>query len=650
MKWTAPLLALSSGFAIGALVFGWRPSAGPEGSVNALRQDRSALPGEGPQPSWRVEAARDPAEAGDADDAGTAISTNWLESLEALGPYEQFGAMHERLRKVSVSELKGLVESFGPPYRSALSWQMRAMIAARWAELDPQGLRAYAETQPRNDRWHLLQALYSEWARRDLSTALAAAEGLPRNEKNAALSSIVGALASSSPEAALGVLTQQLKFDRDQQWMYRQTFQAWARRDRDAAMAAASSLEDRRARSAAMLGVVSQLAIEDPQAALGWLDGQSQDADVKQSRNQILNQILSEDPDAVLRYVDSQSDSVAVRGILEGINFQQLGHSGDFERIESTLLWLDEVATGQTHTQKTAELVRAMVQADPERARSFVETMPAGAARMQSISALAQSLGEQDIELALGFYQSLTYEDEREQARSSLSWQLVQNDFERAKEIVLTGSDPALAEQLAGQVAQQLSDDDIGTALEWVGRIRDDAARASSLSQVVQQWAVADPVAAFGYLDALEGSEDTVSLYQSAMNSYLRDNPVAAVEQLDRLAAQGVLGDRADGIYRQAASEYIRHDPLAASQWIATLEPGSNRDAAVNSLVREVSRYDAEAGFEWAATMDNERNRRRALEQSVREWVKSDVTAAKRAIESARLEASEKERLFKLIP
>lgn len=649
MKWTAPLIALACGFALGALFFGRSPEGGSVGAGERSRTDGSGVQSAGPRPNWSAPEADGKDTSAAEVEAGTAISRNWLESLEGLGPYEQFGAMHERLGKVSVSELKGLVEGFGPPYRSSLAWQMRAMIAARWAELDPQGLRAYAETQPRNERWHLLQALYSEWARKDLSAALQVANGLPRDERVAALSSIVSALAATSPEAALNLLTGQLKFDRNQQWMYRQTFQAWARRDQDAAMAAASSLEDRRARSAAMLGVISQLAAEDPQAALVWLDTQPQDADIKQSRHHVLNQIMSEDLDAVLRYVESRDDSVAVRKALEGLSFQQLGQDGDFERLESTMEWLDEVATGQVHTQKTVELVRAMAQADPARALSFVETMPAGAARMQSINALTHTLGEQNIDLALGFYQSLPYEDEREQMRSSLTWQLVENDMERAKEIVLTGDDSALQNQLAEQIAQRLSQDDINVALEWVGQIRDETARASSLNQIVQQWAVTDPMAALTYLDGMKG-EDMASLYQSAMNSYLRENPVAAVDQLDRLAAEGVLGERTDGIYRQAASEYIRHDPLAASQWIATLEPGANRDAAVNSLVREVSRYDPEAGFAWAATMDDERNRSRALDQSVREWAKTDATAAKRAIEGAGIEASEKERLFKLIP
>jgi hypothetical protein len=119
------------------------------------------------------------------------------------------------------------------------------------------------------------------------------------------------------------------------------------------------------------------------------------------------------------------------------------------------------------------------------------------------------------------------------------------------------------------------------------------------------------------------------------------------VAWLDQLP-EGAEEKQAD-IYNRVAQAYVQHDPMAASEWIATLDEGLERDATVKTLVRTISKTDPEAGFIWSATLTDEKARRNSLNQTVREWVKTDLDAAYDTVKDSKIDAAEKEPLFKLI-
>lgn len=161
---------------------------------------------------------------------------------------------------------------------------------------------------------------------------------------------------------------------------------------------------------------------------------------------------------------------------------------------------------------------------------------------------------------------------------------------------------------------------------------------------------IADPEAAFSYIGNMEEDADKANYYQTTIQNFVNEDPARGVEWLDRLDEQELLGNYSQSAYQQVANSYIRFDPMAASEWIATLEGGKNRDGAVSSLVNQIHRTDPEAAFEWAATVDGNNTRKHSLERSVREWGKVDPDAAFQAVKDAGIETSEKERLFKMIP
>ncbi|MFP4157016.1 MAG: hypothetical protein ACLFU4_05295 [Opitutales bacterium] len=644
MKWISPALALISGLLLGALFFGASPEEEAERAHAAEDAEQSSVTASG-APVAESGSAGAPAIRGESE----AISESWLRSLEGLNSFDRIGALHARLREVSPDQFETLMEELGEIGSSPASWQSRSMIAARWAESDPEGLAHYIQSQPRNQRWGLRSTLYSVWAKSDPDAALRSADGLPFDERRNAVSAIAGVLVERAPDRALALLEEHAVGSRNQHWSYRSLFQKWARSDPDGALAGAYQLEDKQARSAALIGVIADLAEDDPRAAIEWLDGQESGELISQTKGNLLNQILHEDKDAVMRYIESRGDPAEVRNILQQLQFSQLGVEADFNEIQSVMNWLGTVATGQTLSNKVGDIVKAMVQADPERARSYVDGMDPGAARLQAINAVAHSLVREDPAAAIDFFNSLDFKDERRRALSGLSWQLVQNNPELAKEFMLTSEDPLVQRALSHQLARSLAEQDRDSALDWAGQIKDSSARENALRNIVSDWVVGDPQAAFDYIGGLE-EENTLSLYQNALNNFVREDPAEAVLWLEQLSGDGVLSDQAARSYQQAANAYVRHDPMAASEWIASLEAGENRDGAVSSLVQQIQQDDPEAGFRWAATMDDANQRGRSLEQSVRTWAEIDPAGAREAIEGVQIEAAEKEKLFDLLP
>lgn len=650
MKWVSPVIALLLGFFFGAFFFSGSSEDSGVDQMSPAQSGSGVIQSVASGTAADFPASSEAAGEGAMVAAEGAITEEWLDSLKGLSSFDQFGILHKRLSQVPVSEMETIMDDLVALGGSPLSWQSRSMVATRWAELDPKGLQRYIEDQPRNMKWGLNAALYSSWAKTDLSAALASADQMEDNERAQAISGIVGTIAEESPQKALSLLEQHLNDARHSSWTYRNMFQAWGSRDREAALVAAYSLEDDEMRASALIGAMSELARENPTAALEWMDSQEQNRYFKNEKRQLLNQILREDVDSVLSYIDSRESSLEQRDLLQGIHFSQLGDHKDFDEIMSIMNWVEVVATGNTYTNKVRDVMSAMVRADPERAVDYFTTLRPGAARLQAVNSVASALAEKDIDAALNFFNSLEYEDERQRAMSAMSWRLVQNHPERAKALLANSDDPTVQSTLSHQLAQALAEEDRDAALEWLPEIKDESWRSNALQNILSSWVVEDPVAAFDYIGRIEDESKMAELYSSAINRYFNEDPAGGVEWLEKLSAKGVLGKREDNSYRQAASAYVRHDPMAASEWIATLEPGKNRDGAVDSLVRQIHRTDPEAGFAWGVTMEDENRRRRNLEMSVREWVKTDRDAASQAIERAEISVEEKERLFKLLP
>lgn len=110
--------------------------------------------------------------------------------------------------------------------------------------------------------------------------------------------------------------------------------------------------------------------------------------------------------------------------------------------------------------------------------------------------------------------------------------------------------------------------------------------------------------------------------------------------------------ERSLGAWYEAGKAYVEEDAGKASQWMKSLPPGPERDAAATALVEQLTAEgksrDGEAAFSWAEAMSGEAERARYMVQAAEAWAQENAAAAQAAVAAASgLSEEEKRRLLR---
>jgi hypothetical protein len=676
MKWLPPVVALLVGLIGGCLLSGSRE---PEGRVVVPSVDSEQV--------LAVEQADGGSTHPLEDAEGRSIVNNvgitaaWLASLQEQTPFDQIGALYARLQSASPADLSAIFESLGDSSQT-MNRLARSMLATKWAESDPVGMLAYVESRPHRERWRLQKGLFGAWAKSDASAAYAAAQSVvdvrfrslaiqavvravavedatgalhmaelledPRS-RNMSIQAVVQAVSAENPQRAIEIAEAQMAAGalRYAPHLFSDIFSQWASRDATAARQAALAMPDSPMKVKALSGALQQWVATDPMAALGWLEALPVDSSVYNSRKAVFRQVLNQDFDIAKAFIEAESDPVSRREILSHLYVNNLAWNRSYEEIESMLDWMGSVATGSLYDQNVSDVLGAMAESDSGRAVDFMLQMPPGNARMNALGTIARIMAGQDPVAALAFAQSLEYEDEQRRALSNIGNQLPRHGVANASELIASSEDPLVQQLLAGRMVGEWGKYDREAALAFVESLSDDQARYTAVGSILNHWIQSEPVEAMDYMQAALPQDRLSSNLSAAFSQWARQDPAQAVVWLDQLPA-GARAQQAN-IYNRVAQAYVEHDPMAASEWIGALDAGPERDATVKVLVNHISKIDPEAGFIWAATVSDGNDRRNSLNQVVRGWAQADPASATDAVIDATIDASEKERLFKMI-
>jgi hypothetical protein len=638
MKLLPALFALLIGLAGGFFL-------SPSASDSALSESNQLL-----SAAERGAAATSEASKPSVRSSDEAITVEWLEEVDGMDQFDQIGALHARLKNFKVADFPSLMDQIDDNQNTVLSWQMRSMIAARWAQLDPQGMLTYANAQSGSMSWSLYNTVFSEWAKQDVQAAYQAAQQLDtRRAQQSAMQAVINAVAIDQPARAVEMAKQHYGSELGNQgrWLVQSIFRNWSKLDGEAARNSALSMPDGTAKSAALAGSLSDWMADSPLDALAWLDSLPIDSSVYGSRKEVYREFLNRDFDVAREYIESVEDPVERREIMESLQFNNLVWQKSFEEIEGIFDWMGTVAKGQVYDNRVSSIISSMAESDPDRAIDFVLNMRPGNARMNGLNAIGSKLAEVDPARAFAFIDSLAYEDEKRRALGGMGWRLSQQGVEMSSRLVAAHTDPIVQQQLAARISGEWSNYDIPGALAFSEALTDDQARISSQRAVINNWMESDATAALFYIENSIEPDVQVSVLRDAYSSWARNDPAAAAAALDLLPES--IDDKRGDVYRGVAGPYIQHDSLEASEWISTLDKGIERDQSVEILVNKISKNDPEAGFIWAATVGDENRRKNTLRTSVQEWIKVDPQAAFDAITDAKIDAAEKEPLFKML-
>ena len=635
----------------------------------------------------RPAGAKDSAAQSVAESPGVSIlsppelTVEWLASLQGQTAFEQIGALHARLQGAALADFPAIMAALQGS-TSEVHALLRTMLTSQWVERDPVGMLAYVESLPYSERWLVQKGLFGAWASSDANAAYQAAQSVadvryrnlaiqavmaavaaedasralylaemledPRS-RNLSVQAVVQAVATEDPARAIAIAQAQMQRGalRYAPNLFSKLFSQWASRDAVAARQAALAMPESPVKVKALSGALQQWIATDPMEALHWLNVLPADSSVYHSRKEVFRQVLNQDLEVAKAFIQAERDPVARREILGQLYVNNFAWNRSYAEIESIFEWLGTVATGSMHDRKVSDLFGAMAESDAERAVEFMLQMPPGNARMNALATIARIMAGRDPSAALTFAQSLEYPDERRRALNSIGNLLPRFGVAVASELISNSEDSLVQQQLAVRMVEEWVKYDRAAALAFVESLSDAEARHSAVDVVLNHWLQLEPAEAMDYIQSALPQERLNSSLSAAFAQWARLDPRQAVVWLEHLPA-GLQAQRAN-IYHRVAQAYVQHDPLAASEWIATLATGPERDTSVKTLVNHIAKTDPEAGFIWAATVSDPNDRRNSLSQVVRDWAQADPLAAQQAVDDAVLSAIEKKLLLRTV-
>ncbi|MGI9240235.1 MAG: sigma-70 family RNA polymerase sigma factor [Verrucomicrobiales bacterium] len=536
-------------------------------------------------------------------------------------------------------------------------------IFARWAELDPQRLIAYAREAP-HPRFsfmkfdELLESAFGAWARIDPAAAITAAA----SESPKVQMAVINRFVQSDPEMALELAASVPIGQARRGLNYSGLFESLARRDLAAAAERVRGISDARLQLVAAGGLLSVWAGRDPEAALEYVESLPGFEARSIGRDAVLVKLI-------------ESDRVAALPLITAL------------------------PPGISRSMLMRSLARTAAAAEPDEARAWAETLDSAQDRRAAYAGIAIALSKTDTDAAFAALDELgwdlrdpgsatTYEPSgsgpsRSIAGESLASVAISMITELAK------SDPRAALRYAfqvgnshwtsplGDIARSYVSEDPAGAMAFAAGLEQGAMREELAVHVATTVAASDPVEAMTWAAQLDGSAGEQA-QTAVFRSIASEDPQTAAASLDRLpqtagrdkairflaeswlqrdyegASRWVQGhadiDSIAPAVRTYLERWSERDPRAASEWVATLPEGAAMQEGVIGLVGWMINQpamDHQAAFEWTDRISaTDRARHFYFELIAKDWLEHDPVAGRGALDQTDLPDEVKERLL----
>ncbi len=564
-----------------------------------------------------------------------------LDAMETAGfgtmdTMRRWAGLSDRLRVSDTASLAAEMAKAGTAGRRETGWHI---VMAAYAEKDPQGAWAFATALPAGPmRMSALAAAASSITVKDPDRALSLIEAIPEQNLKRQLRSVAFAnLAGKDPKRALELALARDSDDNEDSFSLSSIFYQWARRDPEAAKAAALRIEGRQG-DQARNSLVSALAQSDPKAAWefakslpanreGYMDPRIQavsawaqsdpraaltaalEISEAEGRNRAVSTAVSSwarsNPSEALTYAKTLSDASLQSDVLRAL-------ASNSESDPKALLdaVVEYMPAGDNYRDAVRNIFSNWARRDPAAAAAAVASLPAGRVQSESISSIAaQWVASGKREEALQWVRQLPEGQGRESALENIFSKWASDNPQQA--IAAANALPAdLRGKVIDSIASGWSRNDPQGVLRWAGSLTDAAQRRDVLGRALTQWADSSPESAAGYLDRLS-AEDKAEILPRVVDRWASKNTEAAAE------------------------------------WLARQPAGPAKDSAIERIGQKIAAEDHETALSWAVTISDAKRRDRQVESLARDWVRQDAAAAKAWINRSSLPPETKARLLK---
>ena len=574
----------------------------------------------------------------------------WLPDAEPA----QVRAAASRLKMENDTSSTGFTAM--PNHNVDLAW---GAIFARWAELDPGELVAYA-VGARDPRYPwakdnmLIQRAFLAWAHIDPAAALAGAAGHGSDVR----AMVIGTFHFTDPEAVIEAAAGLDAFHR-RHWMdWSALFKTLAQRDLATAAARASEITDSVNQTKAFEGVLSVWAAKDPQGALTYAEGLESFAARANGRKFVIETVLASDPAAALTMITALPTSVSRSELMRDFAIDYAGRNTD-----GVKAWADSLTSITDRRSAYAGIALKFSKTDPQAAVEALDALnwdlseaggsityeprgsgggPGGSLATAAQTALAQ-LSESDPHSALRYAAKIV--PSHRDILGGIARRYASEDPTAAMAFASELEPGVLRNEFAVQVANVLSASDPRAAMTWALGMGGHAGDRAQLA-VFNTLASADPSSAAESITELPDVPQRKSAVRFLASTWL---------ERDFEGARGWVQEHPDldsiaPAVRPFLESWSERDALAASEWVAELPEGPAMQQAAVGLVGWMinqSDLDHEAAFAWTERITGERSSREFyFEIIAKDWLEHDPAAARDAVAATDLPEHIKARLL----
>ncbi len=516
------------------------------------------------------------------------------------------------------------------------------ILVARLAQLDPQAALDWANTQLTGPaQREILAALFDAWSSTDPKAAFASMNSIQNVSERAQFESAAFKnMANRDPQAALKIL-QSLPLSEQTHDNFERLFTTWASNDPKTAAAAVLGLPLSRNRDFAIENVLQGWGEVDPRSALAWA-AQLPGGVRADALSTAVGMLALQDPKAAIDYLNTVSNPND-RNNLMGVIASNWGKVNPTE----ALAWVDDNVTGQAHDKTVLSLLNQLSQTDPAQAATLLDHLPAGM-QDQGIAQIANNWAMQDLKGAMGWVQGLPEGANPNAAIKQLEVSLINT---------LTNADPAQAaayvqtiqgNPLYGRLVEQVAANWVGSdpqaAMTWAQSLPMDQGGYNAVLQVITQYTNKDPQAAWNLATGLPEGQLRDQTMNNVFGKWVARDPAQAANLLPNLP---------DALQTAATAQltqtWLRQNPQAAEQWVNTLPAGVSRDQAVAQIISIEGANDLPTAYTWAATIGNDNTRFSQIRQVMQQWAQKDPNAAAAAAQNANVSDQQRATLLNMV-
>ncbi len=497
----------------------------------------------------------------------------------------------------------------------------RTAVVADWAANDPEGALDYFSSERNDSR---ITDVLRVWLENDASAALTKME-TNGNQWDEPIADLLEDLADAHPHA-LARVAPFVKSRRLFEHHIQDAFAMAARKDLSGMRTAAEALTGK-ARQEALAGVAKAWAETDGKAALGWVEQMDSSEDRSRALQEVLVGWANVDPSAALDRLDLAPAGGLAPGegqvqVISGLETsERVLKAAAAADLEATVNWLVENSDKVDPRHLGSSIGRALEDrlfSDVPGTLNMIRDHTGSDILEQGLHYIMRSSGK-------GYIDDI-WDWVREEPPSEVTTAIKKSVFAS-----ISARDPQRSLELAREFIEQeeIGAIHFGALRSWFAPDLDGYEQAESVfahapeeirNEVLKNALMrtsAEEVGRDRWEQWLEKLPDDSrrEVVVGSVRGIAYSDPAGAVERAVSLTDT----DRPHA-FHGIAERWARGDSYTASQWIASMEPGIERDHAALALVQSIAKAEPDSAWQWAQTIQMPDQRQQAMHTALRHF------------------------------